>query len=132
MERTSPGQKLGTHPFLKSEIVNSVLQATEFYQNTFLGRPRANQGVGGLLVGQASADIPAATIDGSGNIVPGTGDVTVWKFDLTAGSYQPTNIILPSGLVHNLSEQSVTAGKMLVLLARDGFWQIVFESCPAS
>jgi len=103
----------------------------EQFQNTFLGNPRALLKMGAVQNGKANADIPAATDDGSGNLVPGTGDITLWKFDFDAGSYQPTTILLPSGLAHNLSSQAVTAGQMLTLIPRDGFWQIIFESCPA-
>jgi len=129
MERTSPGQSLATHPFRKAETTNLVLQATEAYQNQFLGNPRALLKMGGVQNGKADADIPGATVDGGGNLIPGTGDITLWKFDFDAGTYQPTNFTLPSGLAHNLSTSAVTAGKMLTLIPRDGFWQIIFESC---
>jgi len=131
MERTSPGQALAMHPFRKAETTNLVLQATEAFQNTFMGRPGPFQGLSGVLNGMADADIDAASFDGGGNLIPGTGDVTIWKFDFDAGVYKPTNIKLPSGLPHNLSSLPVIAGNMLVLIPRDSYWQIIFESCPA-
>ena len=130
MERTAPGQKLATHPFLKSETVNLVLQATEAYQNSFLGRPGPHQGLSGVLNGKADADIDGATESG-GVYTPGTGDITLWKYDTDSGGYVATDIVLPAGLAHNLSPQPVTAGSMLTLIPRDRYWQIIFEGCPA-
>jgi hypothetical protein len=129
MERTSPGQSLATHPFRKAETTNLVLQATEAYQNSFLGRSKTPQTLAGILNGKADSDIAGATESG-GVLTPGTGTVTLWKFNTDSGGYEATTITLPAGLAHNLSPQSVTAGRMLVLIPRDGYWQIIFEGCP--